>query len=45
MLPLTGLWFPMFAAMSIVYTPMEAEFDLEARVKAHQEACFHSDEA
>ena len=36
-LPLTGLWFPMFMGLSAVYTPMEADFDLEALVKQHQE--------
>ena len=36
-LPLTGLWFPMFMGLSVIYTPMEADFDLEALVKQHQE--------
>lgn len=45
LLPLTGLWFPMFLGLSIVYKPMEADFDLENRVKAHQEARFHREEA
>lgn len=36
-LPLTGLWFPMFMGLSAVYTPMEADFDLEALVKQRQE--------
>lgn len=37
LLPLTGLWFPMFMGLSVVYTPMEAEYDLEARVKQYQD--------
>lgn len=37
MLPLTGLWFPMFMGMSVIYPPMEKAFDLEALVKKHQE--------
>ena len=36
-LPLTGLWFPMFMGLSVVYTHMEEEFDLEALLKKHQE--------
>lgn len=43
MLPITGLWFPLFMGLSIVYTPMEADFDLENRVKEKQEARFRSD--
>jgi uncharacterized membrane protein YesL len=37
LLPLTGLWFPMFMGLSVVYPPMEKEFDLENLVKKHQE--------
>jgi len=36
-LPITGLWFPMFMGLSIIYPPMEKEFDLEALVKKRQE--------
>jgi uncharacterized membrane protein YesL len=37
LLPLTGLRFPMFMGLSVVYPPMEKEFDLENLVKKHQE--------
>lgn len=43
-LPLTGLWFPMFVGLSVVYTPMEAEFNLEELIKQHQEEQFHAEE-
>ena len=36
-LPLTGLWFPMFMGLSVIYPPMEKAFDLEALVKKEQE--------
>lgn len=45
LLPLTGLWFPMFVGLSIVYTPMEADFDLEALVKQHQNEKYTSHES
>lgn len=43
-LPITGLWFPLFVGLSVIYPPMEAEFNLEALVKEHQEKAFSSDE-
>lgn len=36
-LPLTGLWFPMFMGLSVIYPSMEKELDLEALIKKHQE--------
>ena len=36
-LPITGLWFPMFMGLSVIYPSMEKEFDLEALIKKHQE--------
>lgn len=43
-LPITGLWFPLFMGLSVIYPPMEEEFDLEALVKEHQERVLSSDE-
>ena len=44
MLPLTGLWFPMFMGLSVIYPSMEEDFDLEALVKEHQEQTYRSEE-
>ena len=40
LLPLTGLWLPLFMGLSVVYTPMEADFDLEALVKQRQDEIY-----
>lgn len=44
MLPITGLWFPLFMGMSVVYPSMEAEFNLEELVRQHQEEADASDD-
>lgn len=42
MLPVTGLWLPLFMGLSVVYTPMEADFNLEALVKQAQDEKYGS---
>lgn len=36
LLPLTGLWFPLFAGLCIVYRPMEAILDIEQQIEDFQ---------